>query len=565
MKFRIAIFFLLTAGIVTAQQRYDIIISELMADPSPSVGLPSSEWVEIRNVSASPLQLQGYRIGDATGLSGMFPSYLLQPDSFLIVCASSALAALSGFGNAIAVPGFPSLDNAGELIVIHAADGKVMHAIAYNLTWYGNSLKEAGGWTLEIKDPRSPCQGRKNWSASSDISGGTPGRENAVSMANTDSGPPRLLNSYTSDSSSVILVFDEPVDSASGATIGHYTLEGNTSILSAETISPLFDRVLLKTASPLLPGVTYTIAMSQVSDCSGNIAGLTKLRTALPSMATASDIVINEILFNPRSNGYDYVEIFNRSSKVVDAGALHIANRNNAAVISSIRPCSDHPHYIFPGDYAVMTERPELLPLQYLVSSPGNVLEVSSFPSLPDDDGTVVLVNAQGEVVDEVQYSKDWHFKLITDPEGVSLERIDPEHTSQDPSNWHSAASTAGYGTPGYKNSQIKNNAASQASFEIVPKVFSPDNDGRDDITTFRYQLPAPGYMISISIFDIGGRTVRYLVRNALLGRSGHWNWDGLGEQGTKLRTGTYIVLSELFNLEGKKERFKQTVVLNSD
>ena len=59
-------------------------------------------------------------------------------------------------------------------------------------------------------------------------------------------------------------------------------------------------------------------------------------------------------------------------------------------------------------------------------------------------------------MVDEVKYKDDWHFKLIDDAEGVSLERIDPDGTSQDETNWHSAASTAGYGTPTYKNSQYQ-------------------------------------------------------------------------------------------------------------
>ena len=41
----------------------------------------------------------------------------------------------------------------------------------------------------------------------------------------------------------------------------------------------------------------------------------------------------------------------------------------------------------------------------------------------------VVALNFQGNVVDEVKYKDDWHFKLIDDAEGVSLERIDPAGT----------------------------------------------------------------------------------------------------------------------------------------
>ena len=132
------------------------------------------------------------------------------------------------------------------------------------------------------------------------------------------------------------------------------------------------------------------------------------------------------------------------------------------------------PFYIFPGDYIVETEDADNLALQYLVKNPDNVLVISSPPSFPDDEGTVVALNFQGNVVDEVKYKDDWHFKLIDDAEGVSLERIDPAGPSQDETNWHSAASTAGYGTPTYKNSQYKLLKVSMQQLKYHTKGFFP-------------------------------------------------------------------------------------------
>ncbi|MCB0740369.1 MAG: hypothetical protein KDB92_04830, partial [Chitinophagaceae bacterium] len=155
--------------------------------------------------------------------------------------------------------------------------------------------------------------------------------------------------------------------------------------------------------------------------------------------------------------------------------------------------------------------------------------------SFPDAEGFVLVLNQQGEVVDEVDYNDDWHFKLIDDDEGVSLERIDPDAPSQEASNWHSAASTAGYGTPTYKNSQYKLVNPVSATVAVVPKVFSPDNDGRDDIATIQYEVTEPGYVANITIFDAAGRPIRNLVRNGTLGLKGYWNWDGLDDKGHKL------------------------------
>src|SRR5205807_3632003 len=144
-------------------------------------------------------------------------------------------------------------------------------------------------------------------------------------------------------------------------------------------------------------------------------------------------------------------------------------------------------------------------------------------------------------------------------PSGVALERIDPAGPSQDKNNWHSAASTSGYGTPGYKNSQYKQQDIFNATIDVAPKVFSPDNDGHDDVSTISYQVGSSGYVANIYLFDANGRMVRYLVKNALLGLKGSWNWDGLDEKGQKLPVGNYIVYSELFTLDGKKRQFKNT------
>ncbi len=196
-----------------------------------------------------------------------------------------------------------------------------------------------------------------------------------------------------------------------------------------------------------------------------------------------------------------------------------------------------------------------------MTTNPDAFVIVSSMPSFSDDAGYVVLLNNQGNIVDEVDYSDKWQFPLISNTEGVSLERIDYNGASVQ-SNFHSASSSSGYGTPGYKNSQYQPADNFPGTITVTPDIFSPDNDGTDDFATITYNFPTPGYVANITVFDASGRLVRHLEQNALSGINGYYRWDGLNDKNQKLPQGIYIIYTEIFNTSGKKKQFKNTIVL---
>ncbi len=326
--------------------RYDVIISEIMADPTPQVGLPNNEWIELKNTSGVTINLQDWRILDASGQSGPMPAFNLQPDSFVIVCTGSAVTAMSQFGRTIAVTSFPSLDNDGELIYLRSAQAVTIHAVNYSVDWYQNAVKAGGGWSLEMIDTKNPCAGMSNWKASVDTKGGTPGKKNSIDGVNTDQTPPALINSYSRGANIIILNFDEPLDSVNASNAANYTISNSITILSAQAIGPLFNSVQLNLGTPLQAQTIYTVTINAVTDCKGNAIGNRKqAQVGLPQDAVANDIIINEILFNPRSGGFDYVEFYNKSNKIIDANKLTIANRNSLGAFTSLKKLSETPRF----------------------------------------------------------------------------------------------------------------------------------------------------------------------------------------------------------------------------
>lgn len=545
-------------------QRFDIIITELLPDPAPPVSLPNHEFVELKNNSARVINLRGWKLSDGTSTAAINADIEIQPDSFVIICPNAAVSSYAEFGRTIGVSNFPSLNNEADLITLYAPEGNSIHAVAYTGQWYGNPVKATGGWALEIIDPRNPCTGAGNWTAAIDHSGGTPGRQNSVNANNSDQLPPALLRTWTIDSVTIVAVFDESLDSTMAATSGHYHLDHAVGApVAAQPVSPLFNEVMLKLASSIRTDQVYQLTVKNVTDCSGNAIGmLNKTKAGLPVPAVARTVVINELLFNPPSGGYDYIELYNRSSSIVDLKQLYVAGRSGNGALSGIQQLSTISRLLFPGQYLVLTENAEWLRQRFSIREPASVIELASLPTLPDDQGILAITSQQGEIIDELHYHRDWHFALLSEQDGVALERIDYGQPTQDSHNWMSAAATTGFGTPGYQNSQFRADLQSQGTISITPSLFSPDNDGFDDLANIRYQMTEPGYVASITIFDAAGMPVRHLARSATLGMQGVFRWDGLDNNRRRLPVGIYIIFTEIFNLQGKTKKLKNTVTL---
>lgn len=551
-------------AIAQLANRFDILITEIFPDPTPPVGLPQNEFIEIQNVSGVGYNLKDWKLGDGSSVTSISINYILDPDSIVIICTNSAVSLFSSLGNTIVVSNFPSLDNEADMIYLQSREGTIIHAVSYNKNWYQNDLKANGGWSLEMIDTNNPCGGITNWKSSINNAGGTPGKKNSVDGKNKDETAPALLRSFGIDSVTIVTVFDEAMDSTSAATSSNYVLQGipNSPFL-AIPLSPLYTEVILKFPKPLSDNTVYDLSVTNVSDCAGNLIGpINRSKTGLPSLTDTFDIIINEILFNPKSDGFDFIELYNKSKKIIDLQYLYIASRKITGAIEDIKKLSDKPYLLFPGEYLAFTENVQWLKQNYIVKNPATLIELPSLPSMPDDKGNPILLNQQGKMIDELWYDSKWHFALINNNEGISLERIDYSGPTQIKNNWTSAASTAGFATPGYQNSQFRTDLQMQGVISIEPKIFSPDNDGFDDLAIIQYKMTTPGYVANITIFDANGRPVRYFVKNATLALEGKFRWDGLDDKLQQLPVGIYIVFTEVFNLKGKTKRFKNVVTL---
>lgn len=541
---------------------YDIIINEIFADPTPSIGLPEVEFIEIFNRSTKNFNIENYTFSDASN-DVLLPNVVLQSNEYAIICDEDDVAQFLQFGKVIGVESFPSLTNSGEILQLKNANNELIDAVEYDISWYQDNNKDEGGWTLERIYPNQPCLiGVDNWIVSENLIGGTPAAENSVVVADFDEKSPELVRVFPVSTTEIRLFFNEKLNIERAANIGNYSINNNINIDSANLELPNLNTVLLTLTTPLQDNEIYTITIeSNLNDCVNNSFSLLEKEQqfAIPQPILQNDLIINEVLFNPNTGGNDFVEIYNLSDKVLNLNDLQIGAANGG-LVDEVKPI-DEERLIFPNEYLVLTENTFDIQNQYFTENIDALIE-TDLPSYPDDEGGVVLIS-NGEIIDQFNYSEAFHFELLDDENGVSLERLSFTADTQDENNWHSAASTVGYATPTYLNSQaINSSTLSTDNFWLEKKTFSPDGDGFEDLLLLNYQLDAPDYVATIRIFDANGRQITTLINNQLLGNNGVIKWQGTNEDQMKAKVGIYIIHIQLFTPDGILEELKKTCVL---
>src|SRR4030043_732398 len=545
---------------------FDIIINEIMADPTPPIGLPEFEYIELLNRTDHKVDLKDWTIS-CGNIVKIFPDISIDAGSFLLLIHEDGENEFSQFGECLPIfSSRTSLANSGANIELRNEEGRLISWTSYSNEWYENDYYRTGGWSLEKIDPERFCAGNENWVVSIDPTGGTPGRINTGAGIVPDTINPGIVYIEIPGESVIEVFFSEPMDSITQLLQEYYLIDqGIGNPVEIKLRSPDYHSALLYLSKPLEEGLIYKLTITGgLKDCAGNIIEWPdSVLFARPELPGKEDILISEIMFDPLPGNSEFIEIINNSLRTYDLSDLIIAERDSQStgMSSFTSVCQTH-RLFFPGEFLVLTKDK----LDFLTGYPnsrGTIIGLSDLFSFDDEQGTIIILDKWLQILDEFKYNNEMHFSLLTSTEGVSLERISYERPASDQGNWHSAAKNAGFCTPGYENSQMVITSNPELTIGVEPEIFTPDNDGEKDITNICYSFSQPGNVISIWIFDPMGRMVRQLAINILSGTSGCITWDGTDDNGVRARMGIYLVYIRIFDLEGRVSQIKKTCVLS--
>jgi len=362
-----------------------------------------------------------------------------------------------------------------------------------------------------------------------------------------DSEGPEIISSSLLSSNSLLLCFDEAVEEIATSDV---IVSPSINIASLDYHEGELNKLLISFTEDISGGIDYTLDIPSISDLTGNTSSVEGIIFSRLETPAVGDLIINEVLSDPFPDGTDFIEIYNRSDKTLSLSGLVLINGTNGNFEVILGP-----NEISPDEYIAFTEDKDFLDDNYTLLDPDAVHEMD-LPSYNNDEGNVSLLYFDGTnitAIDSFNYTSELHSTLLSDTEGVSLERLSSEVATNSADNWNSASEFSGYATPGYENSNRISSTSGTDIFSLDKKVFSPDGDGFEDLLIINYTLPSTGYSLSVNIYDAEGKFIRNLAESALPSVSGIVKWDGTVEEGTLASMGIYIAHFSGFHPDGDR------------
>jgi hypothetical protein len=441
----------------------DIVINEIMY--APSTGEP--EWVELFNRTNQAVNIKKWRLSDAAiTVTVTTQDVIIPPNDFIVLTQDSSVLNFYSVPVQIVRFNLPVLNNTGDNVIIRDSLGILIDSLTYLSSWGGNT----GGRSIERFSVDSSSTDQSNWATSTGIFKATPGRINSITPKENDLAiigfaPRHQYSILGEDIEFKVQIRNKGLNNSQNFTLNLYRdintdsipqpNELMTSIVQNGIISGDSLEISYST-NQFDEGDNFYIAIIDVpvdDDSSNNIAFAKGIGVEVNEIR--NDIVINEFMYAPQSPEPEWIEIYNRSDKIIDLKNYKIAdNRDTVRVITVSK-------LLNPGEYHIIATDSSINNFYDITSG----ISYRNFPALNNTGDKVILLDSLNRTIDSLEFFSTWG-----GTGGKSLERIDPELSLIDSSNWKTSLSIY-KATPGYINS------VTQKDFDLVVTeiIFNPE------------------------------------------------------------------------------------------
>jgi len=451
----------------------DVVINEFMYDEPEDY----TRYIELYNRSNKAVNLAGWQQANDTGTRRSLTAerIILPPNSYIVLLPNfNLLSVFPDIPVLNAGSGLSALKNGGDNIVIANAENVIIDSLTYLPQWGGD------GVALERRRAdRSPLFS-ENWADSPNEKFGTPSRENDVER-NFD----LLVTNIVAVSPDEVHVTFNTEISESSAVRNNFITDG----VRPESVS-LEDGIIavLRFGNPLPIGAR-TLSINNVQTRGGfSIADNTELGFTVFNASEPGDVLVNEFMYRPPDDYPRYVELINRSEKLLNLKNWRLQRRQTSG--DSGRFISEADLALSPGEFLVITDDLDQFEDTY---GDRNAVEMSSFPNFTlTVEDQIRLFTEQDIRADSLAYNPSaWGGN------GVALERISLDVASELQANWAESISPD-FGTPGLPNEAQPDSDSPQivraSQFEDLGfrLVFNEQLDSESAMNTSNYTIEPP-------------------------------------------------------------------------
>ncbi len=386
-----------------------VILNEIMTVNGGAVnhGGTFPDWIELHNPGGSPVNITGWSLSDdGDARKFVFPSTTLPANSYLTVWCDAITNLTPGLHT-----GF-SLDKDGETISFYDANTNRIDALTYGLQLTNYSVGRIGGnWTLTV-----PTTNAANVPATLAVPGNltlnewlanpTPGQPDWIELHNLSAASPVALKGIYLTTSNVVhqitsLSFLPPLgyvqlfaDEGVGADHLDFKLSaiGETLVLSDATGAPI--------QTVAFGAQTEGVSQGRLPDGTGPVTAFAGSVSpgAANHINTYTGPVINEVLARNSSVSVggqfvDFVELFNPNGSSFNLAGMSLS-------VDSQEPGE----FVFPPGASVGANNFLLIKCDGASPASTNLGAFNTGESLDGESGGVYLFNANGQLVNSVEY-----------------------------------------------------------------------------------------------------------------------------------------------------------------
>ncbi|MEJ5351206.1 MAG: lamin tail domain-containing protein [Melioribacteraceae bacterium] len=435
----------------------DVVINEIMYAPIND----EPEWIELYNRSNRKINLKNWKIGDnSSSVVISANDIFIDSNQYLIISKDASINNFYNITSQLIIKLFPTLNNTGDEVILRDSEGRTVDSVKYNPSWGGSS-----GKSLERISADDNSLSSSNWGTSISKEKATPGKINSLTKKHYDVAiisvsvaqqlvyADQLLNvkaviknvGKESASNLLLKVYDDKE--------GNSIIDENNLIVTKyiELINPDIQIEIEIVIDSIKVGKNNFIFYLnyELDDFTDNNLFILSVN-GIEVKENLYDVVINEIMYAPSGDEPEWIELFNRSDKIINLKNWKIGDNSTFTEITKNDfELNPYEYLVISGDSSITNIYPSIAKLI-----------VCSLSILNNSGDAVIIKDIYNRTIDSLKYFSDWGGNG-----GKSLERKSADLSSILKENWSSSISK-------YKGTPGKINSISEKNYDLEVKSF---------------------------------------------------------------------------------------------